>query len=115
MKKLIDFYELTMEYTDVKNKKDDEVCYFDVFFRKNLDNGGYNVVCGLEEIIDYIKKSRLLADSFFANKCNIKMIDLYRKLKKSMRVEKAIKCLLGFYRKYFNPLPCCKWQWRGFI
>ena len=55
MKKLIDFYELTMEYTDVKNKKDDEVCYFDVFFRKNLDNGGYNVVCGLEEIIDYIK------------------------------------------------------------
>lgn len=55
MKKLIDFYELTMEYTDVKNKKDDEICYFDVFFRKNLDNGGYNVVCGLEEIIDYIK------------------------------------------------------------
>lgn len=58
MKKLIDFYELTMEYTDVKNKKDDEVCYFDVFFRKNLDNGGYNVVCGLEEIIDYIKNLR---------------------------------------------------------
>ena len=55
MKKLIDFYELTMEYTDLKNKKDNEVCYFDVFFRKNLDNGGYNVVCGLEEIIDYIK------------------------------------------------------------
>lgn len=55
MKKLIDFYELTMEYTDLKNKKDDEICYFDVFFRKNLDNGGYNVVCGLEEIINYIK------------------------------------------------------------
>ena len=55
MKKLIDFYELTMEYTDVKNNKDEEICYFDVFFRKNLDNGGYNVVCGLEEIINYIK------------------------------------------------------------
>ena len=58
MRKLIDFYELTMEYTDVKNDKDDEICYFDVFFRKNLDNGGYNVVCGLEEIIDYIKNLR---------------------------------------------------------
>jgi nicotinate phosphoribosyltransferase len=58
MKKLIDFYELTMEYTDLKNKKDDEICYFDVFFRKNLDNGGYNVVCGLEEIINYIKNLR---------------------------------------------------------
>ena len=55
MKKLIDFYELTMEYTDLKNRKDNEICYFDVFFRKNLDNGGYNVVCGIEEIINYIK------------------------------------------------------------
>ncbi len=58
MEKLIDFYELTMEHTDIKNKKDNEVCYFDVFFRKNLDNGGYNVICGLHEIIEYIKNLR---------------------------------------------------------
>ena len=55
MEKLIDFYELTMEHTDIRNKKENEVCYFDVFFRKNLDNGGYNVICGLHEIIEYIK------------------------------------------------------------
>lgn len=55
MEKLIDFYELTMEHTDIKNKKENEMCYFDVFFRKNLDNGGYNVICGLHEIIEYIK------------------------------------------------------------
>lgn len=55
MEKLIDFYELTMEHTDIRNNKENEVCYFDVFFRKNLDNGGYNVICGLHEIIDYIK------------------------------------------------------------
>lgn len=56
MIKLTDFYELTMEYTDVKGKKANEMCYFDVFFRKNLDNGGYNVICGLDEIIKYIKE-----------------------------------------------------------
>lgn len=55
MEKLIDFYELTMEHTDIRNKKENEVCYFDVFFRKNLDNGGYNVICGIHEIMEYIK------------------------------------------------------------
>lgn len=56
MKKLIDFYELTMTYSDLMDKRENDVCYFDVFFRKSLNDGGYNVICGLEEIIDYIKK-----------------------------------------------------------
>lgn len=54
-KKLIDFYELTMAYCDFKNGKKDETSYFDVYFRKNLDNGGYNISGGLDEIIDYIQ------------------------------------------------------------
>ena len=55
MKKLIDFYELTMAYTDFKCGKRDEYCYFDVYFRKNLDNGGYNISGGLSEIIDFVE------------------------------------------------------------
>lgn len=54
-KKLIDFYELTMAYCDMKNGKAQETSYFDVYFRKNLDNGGYNISGGLDEIIDYIQ------------------------------------------------------------
>lgn len=54
-KKLIDFYELTMAYTDMKNGKLNEKCYFDVYFRKNLDNGGYNISCGIDDIVGYIK------------------------------------------------------------
>ena len=54
-KKLIDFYELTMAYCDFKNGKNDETSYFDVYFRKNLDNGGYNISGGLDEIIDYME------------------------------------------------------------
>ena len=62
MKKLIDFYELTMAYADFKNNKTDEICYFDIFFRKSLNDGGYNVIGGLEEIIDYLKNLRFDED-----------------------------------------------------
>ena len=62
MKKLIDFYELTMAYSDLMDKRNDEKCYFDVFFRRSLNDGGYNVICGLEEIIDYIKNLKFEKD-----------------------------------------------------
>lgn len=53
-KKLIDFYELTMAYSDFKSKRMNDIVYFDVFFRKNIDNSGYSIFGGLQEIIDYI-------------------------------------------------------------
>lgn len=53
--KLIDFYELTMSYSDFKDGRKDDKCYFDLFFRKNVDGGGYCIACGLDEIVDYIK------------------------------------------------------------
>lgn len=52
--KLIDFYELTMAYSDFKNNRYKDIVYFDVYFRKNIDNNGYSIFGGLEEIIDYI-------------------------------------------------------------
>ena len=52
---LFDFYELTMGRgyfnSDIKNK----IAYFDVFFRKVPDGGGYAICAGLEQIIEYIK------------------------------------------------------------
>jgi len=53
-RKLIDFYELTMAYTDFKNNKANSKNYFDIFFRNNLNGGKYNISGGLEEIIDYV-------------------------------------------------------------
>ena len=51
---LCDFYELTMAngyfQTDIKDK----ITYFDVFFRKIPDGGGFAIAAGLEQIIDYI-------------------------------------------------------------
>ena len=51
---LVDFYEITMGNGYLKCGMHDTVTYFDVFYRSNPDGGGYAIVAGLEQIIDYI-------------------------------------------------------------
>ena len=53
---LCDFYELTMGNGYFETGMKDRICYFDVFFRKCPDNGGFAIAAGLEQIIDYIQK-----------------------------------------------------------
>lgn len=53
---LCDFYELTMTNGYFECGMQDEICYFDVFFRRVTDKGGFAIACGLEQIIDYIKQ-----------------------------------------------------------
>ena len=52
---LCDFYELTMANGYFELGKADEISYFDVFFRKVPDGGGFAIAAGLEQVIDYIK------------------------------------------------------------
>ena len=52
---LCDFYELTMSNGYFENGMQDKVVYFDVFYRNNPDNGGFAVVAGLEQIVEYVK------------------------------------------------------------
>lgn len=52
---LSDFYEFTMSNGFFAKNMTNEIAYFDVFFRKIPDNGGYAIFAGLEQIIDYIK------------------------------------------------------------
>ncbi len=52
---LCDFYELTMGNGYLLNGKKDRICYFDVFFRRVPDNGGYAIAAGLEQVIEYVK------------------------------------------------------------
>lgn len=52
---LTDFYEITMSNGYFEHGlKDKKVC-FDMFFRRVPDNGGYAIMLGLEQLIDYIK------------------------------------------------------------
>ncbi len=51
---LTDFYELTMANGYFQNGMQDEVAYFDMFFRKVPDNGGYAIMAGVEQLIQYL-------------------------------------------------------------
>ena len=52
---LSDFYEFTMSNGYFAKNMSNEIAYFDVFYRKIPDNGGYAIFAGLEQIIEYIK------------------------------------------------------------
>lgn len=52
---VMDFYELTMSQCYFNSQQREHMVSFDLFYRKNPDNGGYAVFSGLEEIIGYIQ------------------------------------------------------------
>ena len=52
---LCDFYELTMGNGYFQTGYKDRICYFDVFFRRVPDGGGFAIAAGLEQLIDYIQ------------------------------------------------------------
>lgn len=51
---VMDFYELTMSQCYFNQNKDLEVV-FDLFYRKNPDDGGLCVLAGLEQVVEYVK------------------------------------------------------------
>ncbi|MCR5263599.1 MAG: nicotinate phosphoribosyltransferase, partial [Clostridiales bacterium] len=59
---LCDFYELTMANGYFNNGWSDKISYFDMFFRQIPDKGGFAIMCGLEQVIDYISRLEFTAD-----------------------------------------------------
>lgn len=51
---LTDFYELTMANGYFENGMGDTISYFDMFFRSVPDGGGFAIMCGLDQMIDYM-------------------------------------------------------------
>lgn len=51
---LTDFYEITMANGYFKNGFKDTVVYFDMFFRKVPDGGGFVVMAGVEQLVEYL-------------------------------------------------------------
>ena len=52
---LTDFYELTMANSYFINNRN-EMATFDLFFRSIPDRGGYAIIAGLEQVIQYINE-----------------------------------------------------------
>jgi len=51
---LTDFYELTMANGYFNSGLKDKIVYFDMFFRRVPDNGGYAIMAGVEQLIEYL-------------------------------------------------------------
>lgn len=51
---LTDFYEITMANGYFEHGLKDEIAYFDMFFRRVPDDGGFAIMAGLEQLIDYL-------------------------------------------------------------
>ncbi len=50
---LLDLYEFTMSNGILHSKERDKLCYFDMFFRRVPDDGGFAIMAGLEQLIEY--------------------------------------------------------------
>ncbi len=55
---LSDFYEITMANGYLQNGLKDKIAYFDMFFRKVPDCGGFAIMAGVEQLIQYLKNLR---------------------------------------------------------
>ncbi|MBQ7857890.1 MAG: nicotinate phosphoribosyltransferase [Oscillospiraceae bacterium] len=55
---LCDFYELTMAHGYFEKGYKDRMTYFDLFYRRCPDGGGFAIAAGLEQVIEYIQELR---------------------------------------------------------
>ncbi|MCY6370861.1 nicotinate phosphoribosyltransferase [Clostridium ganghwense] len=51
---LVDFYELTMGNGYLDNNVGDKIAYFDMFFRRVPDGGGYCIMAGVQQLTEYL-------------------------------------------------------------
>lgn len=52
---LTDFYEITMANGYFENDMQDKIAYFDMFFRKVPEGGGFAIMAGVEQLVEYLK------------------------------------------------------------
>mgnify|MGYP002337634499 FL=1 len=50
----MDLYELTMSNGIFNSDRRNEITYFDMFFRRVPDDGGYAIMAGIEQLIEYM-------------------------------------------------------------
>ncbi len=59
---LMDLYELTMANGIFTSDMRDTITYFDMFFRRVPDEGGYAIMAGIEQLIEYIENLHFDSD-----------------------------------------------------
>ena len=61
---LTDFYEFTMINGFFEHNIGNKTAYFDMFFRRVPDNGGFAVMAGVEQMIDYLRSKKIFNEKF---------------------------------------------------
>lgn len=59
---LVDYYELTMANGYLASNVNDKIAYFDMFFRKIPDNGGYCIMAGVQQLTEYLSSLEFTDD-----------------------------------------------------
>lgn len=59
---IMDLYELTMANGIFDSDMRDNITYFDMFFRRVPDKGGYAIMAGLEQLIEYMNNLKFTAE-----------------------------------------------------
>lgn len=59
---LVDFYELTMGNGYFNKGLKDKIAYFDMFFRRIPDGGGYCIMAGVEQLVEYLNNLKFTDD-----------------------------------------------------
>lgn len=62
MSLLMDFYELTMANGFWVEGYKEKMAYFDMFFRQIPDNGGFAIMAGVEQLIEYLENLKFTDD-----------------------------------------------------
>lgn len=53
---LVDFYEITMANGYLNSGLKDKIAYFDMFYRRVPDKGGFSILAGTQQVVDYLKE-----------------------------------------------------------
>lgn len=62
MTMLTDFYEITMANGYFEAGMADDIAYFDMFFRRIPDGGGFVIMAGIEQVVNYLEELEFTED-----------------------------------------------------
>lgn len=69
---LTDFYEITMANGYFANGLKDRIAYFDMFFREVPDHGGFAIMAGVQQVVEYLRNLHFTqADVAYLRGCGI--------------------------------------------
>lgn len=121
---LTDFYEITMANGYFTNGFKDTIGYFDMFFRRVPDGGGFAIMAGVEQLvnylselsftqedIDYLRSKHIFREEFLDYLKNFKFtcdVWLCRRARRSSRVSRSSPCAARSFRhSLWRPWFCC--------